>query len=188
MTTILTDAWAKPGLVNWAAREGANIEQIRVDAFARGHDVHLFIETWMRDGTLLPFTDFPPERRPYLQAAARFLSDHDPQPEAVEQLVCHPEEGYAGRFDLLARLRGEVKPTLLDFKTSPKGDVYPEAHVQLAGYAVAEARCSGDVIEQYAVVGVAATGQYQLARSPVGKAQEAWADVLRLRQSRRALG
>jgi hypothetical protein len=185
VTGILSDTWAKPGLVNWAAREAANIDRIREDAFARGHDVHLFIETFMRDGTLLGFNDFPVERKPYLQGAARFLLEHDPQPEAIEQLVCHPEEGYAGRFDLLARLRGKL--TLLDFKTSPKGDIYPEAHVQLAAYAVAEARCSGEIYERYAVVGINADGGYRLADTPVGRAQECWADLLRLRATQTAL-
>lgn len=187
VTTILHDAWAKPWLVDWAGREGANRENIRREAFARGSDTHRFVEHFLLHGKLLGFGEFEPQRRPFLQGAAKFLFEHDPQPEAIEQLICHPEEGYAGRFDLLAVLRGDTQPTLLDFKTSAEGNVYAEAHVQLAGYAVGEQRCSGEVLPKYAVVGIDENGSYRLVQTPVGKAQEAWHDVLRLYRSQKAL-
>jgi len=50
----------------------------------------------------------------------------------VEKVVYNPLYGYAGRFDLVAVLKGDRKPSLIDFKTS--NSLWPEMPLQLAAY------------------------------------------------------
>src|SRR4029453_12930097 len=132
----------KPELIAWAARQGAAMDGVREQAFARGRAVHTFIETYVTSGRVLAPSHFEVDQRPYVQAAGRFLFEHDPQPEAVEELVAWPEQGYAGRLDMRARIDGQS--SLLDFKTSENGRVYPEAHVQVYAYQLAAERCGAD--------------------------------------------
>jgi hypothetical protein len=163
VTTILRGSWPKSdGLLEWLIRQ-ANPEAVREEAADRGKAVHKFVETYLTTGELLPFDDFPAAWHGYLRGAAGFLWDHDPQPLAVERLVCHPELRYAGRLDLIATLRDAPDAaTLLDFKSNPKGNVYGEAHAQAAGYVIADARCGGDPIERVRLVGIAEDGSYQV--------------------------
>lgn len=174
VTTILRGCWPKPGLLEWYAREGSGADTALEIASRRGRAVHLFVETFMTSGDILPFDAFPADHAPYLQAIARFLWDHNPQPIAVERLVAHPELNYAGRLDLIAAM--DDVPTLLDFKSNPKGRIYPEAHVQAQGYRVAEKRCNGANIERVVLVGVAESGVYNIVEG--ADASKMWGAVL----------
>ena len=100
----------------------------------------------------------PETARPWMQAAVRMWLEHRPELVASEQIVCHPELRYAGRFDLLARVDGVL--TLLDYKTG-KGRVFPEAHWQTRLYAMALA-CEGVQVERVAVVGISDDGDFEL--------------------------
>lgn len=173
VTGIIRDTWPKPALLEWYARE-PNASAILAGAAIRGKAVHRFIETYMASGDLLPFSDFEPEHRGYLQGAARFLWECQPKPIAIERLVCHPEHGYAGRLDLIAGYEGGA--TLFDFKSNPEGRVYPEAHVQAQGYALADHRCGGQPIDAIVIVGISESGQYRLV--PGHDAKKLWAECL----------
>jgi hypothetical protein len=184
VTTILRDTWPKPQLLEWYAREG-NASAILAAASARGKSVHRFIETYFRDGILLPFSEFDPAIRPWLQGAARFIWERQPEPaqDGVERLVCHPELRYAGRLDLLAREAGDSQLTLWDFKTNPQGNVYAEAHVQAWAYALADFKCGGEPIGRRAVVGLSERGTYEVVQSP--DAEELWGLLIQTRESMR---
>lgn len=78
----------------------------------------------------------------------------------AEQIVGHPELGFAGRFDLLAMADGLV--TLIDWKTSPKGSVYAESHWQARAYAVAIERSLGLRVEDIKLIGVGPDGGFEL--------------------------
>lgn len=179
VTGILGDTWSDRALLEWYMRE-PNARELRDEGQARGTDTHRFIETYLREGVLLPFSDFEPQRRPYIQGAARFIFEHDPRPieDGVERLVCHPELRYAGRLDTLAILNDSPALTLLDYKTNPNGNVYAKAHVQVLGYAVADRRCGGDPIERCAVVGLTDQGDYHLVRTPMDEASRVWASAI----------
>ncbi|MET0996903.1 MAG: hypothetical protein ABWY20_23825 [Mycobacterium sp.] len=181
VTTILRESWAKPELVAWAARTGDQIDTVREAAFARGKAVHRFIETYMATGELLPTGEFEPTYRPFIEGAAAFLFEYDPQPEAVEQLVCHPELGYAGRFDLRARVHGHS--AILDFKTGSEARVYAEAHVQTFAYALADERCGAPLAEQRLIVGIGEDGSHRVVQG--GDATELWNAVLAFDKARR---
>jgi hypothetical protein len=175
VTTILGNVWSDQGLLQWVMRE-PNARQVRDAGVARGKDCHRFIETYLRDGVLLKFSDFDPEIKPYLQAAARFIFEREPEPvtDGVERLICHPELRYAGRLDLLATLNDSPALTLLDYKSNPQGRVYAKAHAQLMGYAVADRRCGGEPIERCAVVGLTGEGAYRLVETPMDEAAQVW--------------
>jgi hypothetical protein len=174
VTTILRATWPKPGLLEWYAREGAGVDSALEQASARGRAVHAFVEGFMTTGDLMDFDAFPADYAPYLTAIARFLWDHDPMPLAVERLVIYPELNYAGRLDLIALMDGE--PTLLDFKSNPRGHIYQEAHVQAHAYRIAENRCTGAGVEATALVGVAEDGTYRVQRG--ADASKMWGAVL----------
>lgn len=181
VTTILRGTWPKPGLLEWYAREGAAVETALEIASARGKAVHRFVEYFMTTGDLLDFDSFPSDYAPYLTAAARFLWEHDPKPIAVERLVVYPELNFAGRLDLIAAL--DDVPTLLDFKSNPKGRIYPEAHVQAHAYAIAEKRCGGVEVEATALVGIAEDGTYNVqAGADASKMWGACLDFYKTRQ------
>jgi hypothetical protein len=174
VTSILRATWPKPGLLEWYAREGAGVDTALEQASARGRAVHAFVEGFMTTGDLMDFDAFPADYAPYLAGAARFLWDHDPMPLAVERLVIYPELSYAGRLDLIALMDGE--PTLLDFKSNPRGRIYPEAHVQAHAYRIAENRCTGGEVQATALVGVADNGTYSVQRG--ADASKMWGAVL----------
>lgn len=173
VTTIIGETWSDRGLLEWYMRE-PNARAIRDEASARGRDLHRFVEVYLRDGVLLPFSDFAPDRRPYLKGVARFLWEYAPRAVDVERLVCHPELRYAGRLDLLAVLSDSDALTLLDFKSNAEGNVYAKAHVQGMGYVLADRRCGGERIERAAVVGVSGHGTYRFVPTPMDEAGGAW--------------
>lgn len=186
-TGVIRDVWAKPELVNWAAKLGRTMYEVREEGIARGKRIHLFVETYLRDGVLMPFSDFEPGDKPWLQNAAAFIFEQDPQPapDGVERLVCHPELKYAGRPDLIATIRkwpGEL--ALLDYKTSPAGNIYAEGHLQTWAYALADFRCGGEPIKRRAIVGIPGEGKYRIVESP--DAEELWQLALQFRAALRS--
>jgi hypothetical protein len=176
VTGIIGDTWSDRSLLEWYMRE-PNARALRDEGQARGNDTHRFLETYLREGVILPLSDFEPQRRPYIQGAARFIFERDPEPVAdgVERLVCHPELRYAGKLDLLAILNDSPALTLLDYKTNPQGNVYAKAHVQLMGYLAADQRCGGEPIERCAVIGLNDQGGYRMVQTPREIAGRVWA-------------
>lgn len=104
--------------------------------------------------------DFPGFARPWVQGAMRAWMKLDPgKVIAAEEIVCHPELGYAGRPDLVAMCQG--KPTVIDYKTSSKGEVYDSAHYQTRLYSMA-LRAMGVPIERVVIVGIGDDGKCEL--------------------------
>lgn len=179
VTTILRDTWPKPALLQWYAREGANASTALEAASQRGKAVHRFIETYATTGNLLDFADFPQDYWPYLRGAATFLWTYDIKPLAVELLVCHPELRFAGRLDLIAELADAPGvPTLVDFKTNPKGAIYNEAHVQCAGYRMANERCDGLEIQRVVLVGIGEDAGLNIVEGNDHEARKVWGCAL----------
>lgn len=183
VTGILRDTWPKTALYEWYMREGAGAAAILADSQARGKAVHRFLETYLRDGVILPFSDFEPHYKPWLQGAARFIFEEDPQPVAdgVERLVCHPELRYAGRPDLIATSRSFPELTVFDYKSNAEGNVYAEAHVQTWAYALADYRCGGDPIKHRVAVGINDQGKFRLVQGP--DAEAVWGHTLTFNNS-----
>lgn len=187
VTTIL-DVLAKPALIAWAEDHGARgaIEAHRMGelpddlppeeiigrvraldlgagavkrrAAKRGLDLHDALEAWALTGDLPDPADMDPEHRPYLRGLARALLALDPEPIAAEQITCSPTHQYAGRYDLRALIDGKV--TMLDLKTSASGRPYPEAHLQLQAYALAEEEIGAGMPERMIALGVSPEGTF----------------------------
>lgn len=142
-----------------ANRLGA--DRARDDAATRGLDVHACLEHYLRTGSPPDPADKPPEHWGYLRALARWLLKTNPEPEgtAVEELVAHPELGYAGRLDLRARCDGLLVG--YDAKTSERGQIFSGAHVQLGLYERAAVRCGDQPADMLKVVVFAANGDFR---------------------------
>lgn len=95
-----------------------------------GSRVHSLAEALAR-GQTIELTD---EERPYLDAYQKFVEEWQPRYLAAEEMVISSRHLYAGTFDAIVEMAGEV--WMLDTKTS-KG-VYPETALQLAAYAYAD--------------------------------------------------
>lgn len=175
VTTVL-EVWPKGHLLRWYRNLGASADAILERSQDRGHAVHAYVENFLSSGELVPLSEYPEDFRPFIQAAASWLFEYDPEPlpEGIERLLCHPEMRYAGRADLYALIRG--RRTIVDFKTNDRGAVYASHHVQVGGYAIAEERCSGEPVEDTMIVGLSASGQ---AHPVTGKdASRVWASAL----------
>ncbi len=190
VTTILEATWpTSHQLKEWMKREGLNADARRDQAARRGTTIHKFIEKYLVEGDLVKFAEFPADHLPFFEATARFLWEHDPEMIASERLVCHPELQYAGRLDLIARLRSACSDskchcrslidvaTLWDFKTSASGRVYSKAHAQTAAYMIADARCGSEDIERVAILGIGEDGHYEIVES-IDEAKKLWGSVL----------
>jgi hypothetical protein len=179
VTGILSETWpTSHQMMDWLKREGGNADTLRDSGATRGKAIHKFVERYMESGDLMKFSEYPEEYLPYFEGIARFLWDHDPKPLAIERLIVHPDLRYAGRLDLIATLDGV--PTLLDFKTSASGRVYSRAHVQGAGYRMADAVCGGDPVERIAIVGIGEDGEYRICETPLKEAEDMWKLVLKM--------
>jgi hypothetical protein len=131
----------------------------RDKAADRGIDVHYCLETYMRTGSPPAASEFPTDRRGYLQALSRWLLKADPEPVAVEELVWHPEDGYAGRLDLRAVINGSL--TTVDAKTQERAGIYLGAHAQVSLYERAAIRCGDQPADRRLVVVFAANGEFR---------------------------
>ena len=156
VTTILSEGYPKPALINWAANATAGYavdhwdelaavttsERLRTLERARFAD---------RDGAAVRGTtihdlayklqagkeiDVPEPLLGHVDAYLRFTDEWQPQELIVETVIAHRTLRYCGTLDLVAGLNdGQV--WLLDYKTSGKG-VYVDTALQLAAYRNAE--------------------------------------------------
>ena len=122
-------------------------DRARDDAATRGLNVHDILEVWSRTGEPPSLADHPVEHHGYIRAVARWLLRAQPVAGAIEELVCDPENGYAGRSDLVATtvdpLGGSTISVRWDFKTQASAGIWGSAHLQAALYERA-AIASGD--------------------------------------------
>jgi hypothetical protein len=134
-------------------------EAAKLKAAKRGLDIHDALEHWGRTGQWPGDRDMDLEHRPFLPGLARALLVLDPEPIAVEQITCSPTHGIAGRFDLLARVDGQI--TMIDLKTNKWGVGFAEAHPQVAAYAGCEQEIGGVEIERMLVLGIGPDGAFR---------------------------
>jgi hypothetical protein len=141
-----------------ASRLGA--DRVLKDAAARGLDVHGCLEHYMRTGSPPDPADSPVEHHGYLRGLAKWLLHTNPEPDGaqIEELVAHPEDGYAGRLDLRARCNGPLIG--YDAKTTEHGQIYRGVHVQLGLYERAAVRCGDEPVDKLRVVSFDSHGGY----------------------------
>ena len=147
VTTVMAMK-AKPMLVPWAAKMAAefadnNWDQLsgmdsesRINLIKKAHfnkakdaadlgdSIHVYAEAYMKDE---PLPEYPKEAEASIGHLMDWVDKYDPRLIAAE-VSMWSDLGYAGTFDLLAEIDGEI--WLLDWKTG-KG-VYEEVGLQLA--------------------------------------------------------
>ena len=140
---------------------GANLGADRAkDAAAdRGLNVHALLEEYMLTGNGPRIGEHLPEHHGYIQALCSWLLAKDPEPESVEQIVCSPTHGYAGRRDLIARVDG--KRIGYDAKTQENGGIYLGAHLQDRLYEDAAVEIGDEPCDELAIVVFAANGEFR---------------------------
>lgn len=189
VTTILDVILSKPGLAPWyeargiegvieamrlgeitfdtdpteaieiVRRLGLGADRARDLAAERGLNVHALLEEYMETGNAPRAHEHPVEHHGYVHALNAWLLDRDPEPLAVEQLVCHVEAQYAGRRDLVATVDGKIVG--FDAKTQENGGIYSSAHIQLRLYEEAAVAGGDDPTDELRVVVFAADGTYR---------------------------
>lgn len=138
-------------------------DRARDDAAIRGLNVHDCLEHYMRTGSPPNPVDHPLEHRGYLRALTRALLDLDLEPVAIEELVVHPDDLYAGRLDLRARIpKMGINLATLDAKTQEKGGIYLGAHAQVNLYERAARRCGDEPADRLFIIVFAANGEYRM--------------------------
>ena len=164
VTTILSDAVPKSGLVSWAAKEAASYavehwdelagEKLltRADRIAtawrgerdaasgRGQLIHKLAERLQRGDQV----DIPDGLEGHVESCVRFLDQYDVEPILAEFAVVNRSVGYAGTGDLLCDMLRHR--WLLDWKTGKS--VYAETALQLAAYRYAEHYLDERKVEQ----------------------------------------
>jgi hypothetical protein len=189
VTTICAAVLPKDGLAAWSERNGicgaieafrrglispetSDIDAVRTvrryrlgadaardHASERGLNLHALLAAFMASGRAPNPSDHPEPHRPFIRALVRWLLHADPEPIAVEFLVGDPEQRYAGRADLLARINGRL--TLVDLKSQERGAIYEAAHLQARLYALAESRFGEYQIDDCRVVVVDGAGRFR---------------------------
>lgn len=166
VTTLIGEGMPKPALVGWAANTTAayavdhwdeladlptskrldtlkRARYLDLDAASkRGTEVHALAEQLSMGVEV----DVPDEIAGHVESAVKFLDEWQPQVVLTETVVASRRWGYAGSFDLLARLPdGQV--ALMDYKTSRSG-IWGETALQLGAYANADVYLDADGVEQ----------------------------------------
>ena len=157
VTTAIKNGIAKPGLVNWAAKQVANIavrdadtvhadsaedhirniisafEGIRGAASETGNIVHGLCDR-LAKGEEVNDDEIDEASKPFIVAYRQFLADWSPKYIESEAFVASKKYGYAGTLDAIIEIDG--KAYLMDIKTGKS--IYPEVGLQLAAYARAD--------------------------------------------------
>lgn len=158
VTSVLSAGIPKPALFHWAAIESAQcaVDNIPMLVRARGEAARAEVREWIRHaaerkrdtaadlGTTIhgivearllgqPTPELTDEQAPFVEAFDRFLDAWQPEFEASELVVAHPEHRWAGTLDAIARIPALDDGLLVvDWKTGKS--VYPEVSLQLAAY------------------------------------------------------
>lgn len=137
------------------------MEGARDEAAGRGLRLHDLLRDYMETG-LAPKSDGVPEdQMGYYRALVKFLLREKVEPEQVEELVCDPAAGYAGRSDLVARNKEGLRARF-DYKSSEEAQVYTQTHVQVPLYERGGRACGDDPCDALFVVVLDAAGEYEL--------------------------
>lgn len=135
-------------LVKLLTTHKLTVNHVKESAGARGSIAHDQLERHGRDGTPIRPAKAPEEVRGYVRSAALFLAEFSPEFLANEVMVWSPTRWFAGTFDAIVRIDGEL--WMIDYKTSKR--VYESHHLQLAAYEGARRELGLEPIEHAGVV------------------------------------
>lgn len=132
VTSVIGTVIRKPGLERWIGKVGnAEAERIRKEAAAHGTLVHALAALVVQGVPSIALEDEGPTQE-QIAAFTDWFAAYVSEVHAVELKVAHPTFRYAGTLDLLVRLIGDKRPTIVDIKTGSA--LYPEMRLQTAAY------------------------------------------------------
>lgn len=133
VTTVIGEVIRKKGLERWIGDLGnAEAERVRNTAASHGTLVHALAALVVEGVPSIPMDD---EDAPTTAQVAAFTAWYEQYVEvvhAVELQVASERYQYAGTLDLLLRMKGDKRPTLVDIKSGKA--VYQEAKLQCIAY------------------------------------------------------
>lgn len=161
----LPEQLTTPSVIEMFKREGLHVNAVRNKAGTRGQAAHTALERLVVEGKVPDPREFPPADRGFVRALTEWHKTYEPEVVLSEVMVGSEEHGYAGRFDLLARIDTDLY--LLDLKTTGKAPprIYDEALLQLAAYALACEESGYPTPDKKVVVCVAPDGSYAVKES-----------------------
>lgn len=137
----------------------------RDEAAGRGTAVHETVLHALASGAVVPDMDsLSEDEKGYAQAVIKWWLNVDPAPELSEVLVADVGSGIAGRFDLVANIKG--KRTLIDLKSGAA--VRVSASAQLAGYQALMERSGYGPVDTSMVLLARADGSYVVSPGRAG--------------------
>lgn len=158
----------KAGLVHEGSRaedaialvreHGLGAEAAKNLAAHRGLNVHSINETYMLTGEAPKLSEHPEHHRGFIRSWVKAILALKPEPTAVEQVVVHPEDGYAGRLDMRAIVKGQLETD--DIKTQENGGIYTGAHIQTMLYERAAIRDGAKAADRLRVIVLPASGDW----------------------------
>lgn len=139
-----------------------SVYHIRDEKGEEGTSVHQAADRYAKTGEIPRLKDYSTEVQPKVKALANFLLDVRPKILKSEERVASLEYKYAGTFDWLVDIDGEVG--IIDLKTGKR--VYPDSQFpQLAAYEQAHVECGAAPTSFQAVLHLGADGQYDFKES-----------------------
>lgn len=153
------------------------------EAADRGKVIHSVMERLAETGESTNPATLPASARPWVRGAAQAWIDLGMVRRTclTEVMVCHPDYGYAGRFDLYGR-RKNGKTALVDWKTG-RGKVFDSAHYQTRGYVEALASAGLERPDEILIVGIDDKGNAELIECEA--TAEDWAALVHVFRSRK---
>merc|ERR1719430_87733 len=128
-------------LARWEAKKIKELglegfKQLKQDTFARGHTLHKVVETYMETGDIPKMADIPDSVSKRHVVSVSSIMRQITSPVVLESAVQHPDLGYCGIVDCIAKIDDHL--VLIDWKTSKKekkkvADLYDNP-LQVAAY------------------------------------------------------
>ncbi len=129
VTTIL-GVIRKPALEHWRGDLGnAEADRQMNEAGDKGSLVHKLCEAVNYD---VPWSTDNPDVIKMVEAYEKWFNTYVSKVLYVERLIVNVPYGYAGRVDLVAVLKGDRLPSVIDLKTG--NALWPDVPLQLSGY------------------------------------------------------
>lgn len=169
---LLTPASRAEHAIAVVREQGLGAEAATKRAARRGLDVHAVNEHYQLTGEPPKPSEHPEEHRGYLRSWVKAILTLKPEPVAVEQLVVNPDDGYAGRLDMRARIGGLLET--VDLKTQQNGGIYPHAHWQVNLYERAAVQCGAEAASHKRVIVLPASGDWNLEQHTAMADHEDW--------------
>lgn len=158
----------KAGLVHEGSRAEDAIAIVREHALGaeaaknraakRGLNVHAINEHYQLTGEAPKLSEHPEHHRGFIRSWVKAILALKPEPVEVEQVVVHPEDGYAGRLDMRAIVKGQLETD--DIKTQENGGIYTGAHIQTMLYERAAIRDGAKAADRLRVIVLPASGDW----------------------------